>query len=175
MSSLKSDGEIIAETIKSFQKQPMRNDPAGLGHFGASRNKAGGGKRLHPGTDYENNVGDMVGSPVVGTVTKLGYTYPSDLSYRYVRVTDIDGNDHRMYYVQPKEGLKEGTLVNKGDVIGTAQDVVAHAKKENPNSQMKQHIHYEILDPDGVAIDQDTYKQRRIASQDDVDNGIAGI
>jgi murein DD-endopeptidase MepM/ murein hydrolase activator NlpD len=162
MSSIKSKEQIIADTVQALTTREMRNDSAGLGHFGASRNAKGGGKRKHPGTDYEMEAGELVDSPVVGKVTKIGYTYTDDLSYRYIQITDIDGNNHRLFYVDPKEDIKVGSIVDKGTIIGASQDL---SKKHG--SEMKNHVHYEILDPNKVAIDQDTYKQRRVAGTSD--------
>lgn len=122
----------------------MRNDSAGQGHFGASR---AGGKRSHRGADYEANPGGAVLSPVSGKVTKLGYPYKDDLSWRYVQVTDDSGSRHRMFYVDPSKGIKIGQTVQEYDQIGTAQNVA-----EKHGGGMKPHIHYEVIDRDGEYI-----------------------
>jgi hypothetical protein len=96
--SIKSNTQIIADTMKAFTNRAIRNDSAGQGTFGASR---GGGKRSHKGTDYEMKAGELVDSPVVGEVTKIGFPYGDDLSYRYVQITDMDGINHRLFYVEP--------------------------------------------------------------------------
>ena len=147
--------DVVKEAIKDFTKNPMRNDSTGLGHFGASR---GGGTRKHKGKDYEVEVGEDINSPVVGKVTKIGYPYGNDLSYRYVQVTDIDGNNHRMFYVAPDEDIKLGASVSKGTKLGVSQDL-----SRRHGEDMKNHIHYEILDSTGKAIDRDEFSRRRVA------------
>jgi murein DD-endopeptidase MepM/ murein hydrolase activator NlpD len=149
-----TDTDVIEQLVKEFSSNPQRNDAKGQGHFGARR-----GEGTHKGEDFEVEVGERIDSPAVGSVTKIGYTYTNDLSYRYVQVTDIDGNDHRMFYVAPTEGLKVGDTVNKGDILGTSQDL-----SKRHGKTMKQHVHYEILDPKKVPIDRATYNKRRVAS-----------
>ena len=146
----------IKKVLADFTSNTIRNDPAGSGTFGASR---AGGTRVHKGKDYEVAEGDAINSPVLGKVTKIGYPYGDDLSYRYIQVTDMDGNDHRMFYVSPDKQLKVGDTVKQGDKVGTAQDV---AKKHG--GEMKTHVHYEILDPAKKPIDEDEYRKRRVAS-----------
>jgi murein DD-endopeptidase MepM/ murein hydrolase activator NlpD len=153
----KSKEELIADTIGSLlTDRPVRNDRAGAGTFGASR---AGGTRSHKGKDYVAELGEPINSPVVGKVTKIGYPYASDLSYRYVQVTDLDGNDHRMFYVSPDPSIEVGSTVGKGDVIGKAQDVAA-----KHGGGMINHVHYEILDPSKNPIDEDTYNKRKVAN-----------
>ena len=56
-------------------------DPQGCGHYGASR-----GTRKHNGVDVLREPGITLYSPVVGVVTKLGYTYSvSQADCDYVR------------------------------------------------------------------------------------------
>ncbi len=118
-------------------------DEMGCGHFGASR-----GTRKHNGIDYCASPGDNICTNVAGSITKLGYTYSDDLSYRYVEVTDSEKQRHRFFYVNPEVSL--GDLVSRGDVIGTAQDIaIRYAHKGN----MKNHVHYEMKDESGKFIE----------------------
>ena len=143
---------------------PVRADDGyGSGVFGASR-----GGRLHEGVDYACYPGSQLLSPVAGRVSKLGYTYASDLSFRYVEITDGNLSRHRFMYVEPM--VEHGALVVVGGVLGTAQAIadkhnlikkltLATAKKldksdlfkvQNP---MAGHVHYEIIDDAGNHLD----------------------
>ncbi|MDX1341254.1 MAG: M23 family metallopeptidase [Reinekea sp.] len=110
-------------------------DDWGNGEFGASR-----GDRQHNGIDYACYPGTPIYSKVYGSVTKLGYPYGDDLSYRYVQITDNEGLKHRFFYVQPD--VKVGDRVTPQTVIGTAQDIAG--RYAQPDKVMKNHIHYEI-------------------------------
>ena len=118
-------------------------DDWGSGAFGANR-----GRRTHKGIDYACYPDTRILSPVNGEVTKLGYPYADDLSYRYVQITDMNGYQHRLFYVEP--GVDMGDHVLFGDLVGTAQDIAGRYK--TPEKYMKNHIHYEIL-VDGEPID----------------------
>ena len=124
----------------------IRNDAAGLGGFGASRD---GGSRRHKGLDLISNPKGVVASPVSGEITKLGYPYNGDFKYRYVQIRDNRGNEHRLFYVDPEGVLEVGSTVEKGSPIGIAQDV----SEKFPGRGMKPHVHYEIKDSRGAFID----------------------
>lgn len=113
-------------------------DSHGSGHFGASR-----GNRTHNGQDYYSPVGTMIASPVTGVVTKIGYPYADDLSFRYVEVTDKIKLRHRVFYIHPLVDIKVGVKVSKDSGIGITQDL---SKKHHG---IRPHVHYEIKDPDG--------------------------
>ena len=117
---------------------PVRNDSQGAGHFGAPR-----GNRTHNGIDYECPPESAVLSPIMGAVTKLGYPYGDDLSWRYVEVS-VDGERHRVFYVEPL--VEVGDWVNRDTVIGKAQDLAQRYPGMTP------HIHYEIK------LSDDTYR-----------------
>lgn len=120
-------------------------DPGGNGRFGAPR-----GTRLHMGIDYNVSPGSQVLSPVDGHVTKLGYPYGDDLSYRYVQITTQGRYEHRLFYVLPAEDLVVGNRVETNTtVLGTAQDV--STRYPIPRG-MAPHVHYEIRDQHGLYI-----------------------
>jgi len=106
-------------------------DQWGQGHFGAPR-----GSRQHNGQDYVCPPGSTVLSPVSGEVTKLGFPYADDLSFRYVQITDSRGVDHRVFYVDPE--VLAGQIVCIDSPIGKSQDL----DKRYPG--ITQHVHYEI-------------------------------
>ncbi|WP_162913285.1 peptidoglycan DD-metalloendopeptidase family protein [Rhodospirillaceae bacterium SYSU D60014] len=121
------------------------NDTFGEGRFGARRD---GGKRQHQGVDIIAEPAATVVSAVSGTVTKIGYPYGDDLSYRYVEVTTEDGYVVRHFYVSPADGLKVGDRVEAGRTqIGVSQDLGTRYEG------ITNHIHIEVRDPSGRVID----------------------
>lgn len=110
------------------------SDPMGDGSFGAPR-----GTRTHRGIDYACYPGTHILALHAGQVTKLGYPYGDDLSYRYVQVSE-NGRAHRYFYVKPAVAM--GERVNKGDLLGFAQNI--NARKNYGERGMKNHVHYEV-------------------------------
>lgn len=120
-------------------------DRHGYGHFGASR-----GNRVHKGIDVVSEDGQPVSSCSDGVVTKIGYPYSHDLSYRYVQVTVGENSDtvhERYFYCLPNDGIEVGASVKAGQVIGAAQDLCCTYGGITP------HIHFEIKTPKGVYLD----------------------
>lgn len=107
-------------------------DRHGSGAWGAPR-----GARTHKGVDYACYPGTEILSPRNGVCTKLGYPYGDDLSFRYVEITDERETRIRFFYVTP--ALAEGDAVKAGDLIGTAQDIVARYPG------ITGHIHVEMV------------------------------
>lgn len=116
---------------------PLRGEDAcGAGHYGAPR-----GARIHRGIDFECPDKAIVHSHVAGKVTKLGYPYSHDLSFRYVEIADRNRFKHRFFYVLPTVELGERITIGQG--IGLCQDIASKwGTKEKP---MKNHIHYEVM------------------------------
>lgn len=115
-------------------------DSFGSGEFGASR-----GSRRHNGIDYATMPGAKILSPVDGEVTKLGYPYSDDLSYRYVEITDVNRLRHRVFYCSPEVML--GTAIVKDHtVIGLAQNIAA---RYAGRGSMTNHVHYEVMSEQG--------------------------
>ena len=130
---------------------PQRTTDAwGSGAYGAPR-----GTRKHKGIDFVCVRGTIINSHIIGVVTKLGYPYSDDLSYRYVEVTDAAKLRHRFFYVEP--------LVEKGDVIitdtplGVAQDISSRYRDPD-KPPMDNHCHYEILYRNGKPIDPEKWQ-----------------
>ena len=129
-------------------KTPKRgSDTWGSGAFGASR-----GKRNHMGIDYSAAEGSILCTPVTGHVTKLGYCYGDDLSYRYVQIKDQEGNRHRLFYVEPD--VVVGDEVVEGDEIGEVQNIV---RRYPTPKGMKNHVHYEIIDTNELYVNPDIF------------------
>ena len=112
---------------------PRGVDDYGSGAYGASR-----GKRKHRGVDFACYPDTLIASPVSGFVTKLGYAYSDDLSYRYVEVTDDTGLQHRIFYLKPLVYIRGFVEADK-TILGSAQNI-----QKRYSSGMINHIHYEI-------------------------------
>lgn len=107
-----------------------KNDSWGSGAFGASR-----GGRKHNGVDLVVATGSAIKATFSGTVTKIGYPYGDDLSYRYVQITN-SGYDLRIFYVDPCVSV--GDEVTPETVIGKSQDLNRRYNGITP------HVHFEI-------------------------------
>lgn len=123
--------------IKAVLKKRV-SDCHGSGHFGASR-----GSRTHNGIDYTCVKGAAIASPTSGTVTKIGYPYKDDLSFRYVEITDSLKLRHRVFYIHPSMHIEKGVKVTKNTIIGISQDLTGRYDGITP------HVHYEIKDMNG--------------------------
>jgi len=124
--------------IKSIA-QVRGTDIHGSGYFHAPR-----GTRLHNGIDYAVITGSTILSPVSGVVTKLGYPYADDLSFRYVQITDLEGYKWRIFYIEPSVSIGDKiTLVSK---IGVVQDLDERYQGITP------HVHLEIKSPNNDFI-----------------------
>jgi len=129
---------------------PLReSDSYGSGHFGASR-----GNRKHNGKDYACYPKSKILSPVEGKVTKIGYPYGDDPSFRYVQITTKEGYNVRVFYVE--QIVFVGSLVNQDDVIGLSQKLGDRypADKDHPLG-ITDHIHLEIKDLQGKYVNPD--------------------
>ena len=124
--------------MKLSELKRRGSDGFGAGHFGAPR-----GSRTHKGVDLLAQSGEAINSPVTGTVTKVGYPYGDDLSYRYVQITAGD-YDFRVFYVEPS--VRVGQEVTTETAIGSAQDL-GRRYPGIPN-----HVHFEIKS-DGDYLD----------------------
>lgn len=109
-------------------------DSHGSGAFGAPR-----GSRKHNGIDFAASVGQEILTPVTGIVSKVGYPYGDDLSFRYVEVTTPKNHKHRVFYISPS--VQVGDSVLEGvTCLGLVQDLCKRYPK------ITNHIHYEIKD-----------------------------
>ena len=117
------------------------SDDYGAGAFGARRRKQNGEEYGHQGVDIAASPGARVTSAVTGTVTKIGFPYGDDLSYRYVEITTPDGYAVRHFYVDPDPNLEVGDTVVAGQTeIGSTQDLGRRYDR------IINHIHIELRD-----------------------------
>ena len=125
-------------------------DDFGAGHFGAPR-----GTRTHSGIDFAAEPGAVVCSCVAGNLSKVGYAYGDDPSYRYVEVTVPSGDRVRYFYVVPKNAsgtFAVGVDIEVGDPLGVVQDIAA--RYDTDTKKMNNHFHFEVkrgseyLDPE---------------------------
>ncbi len=112
-------------------------DSYGSGRYGASR-----GTRKHTGIDYAVLEGSTLLSPIAGRVSKLGYPYGDDLSFRYVQITTEDNFAWRFFYIEP--AVRVPLFVKVGDVLGSVQDLDGRYPGITP------HIHLEIKNSEGT-------------------------
>lgn len=111
---------------------PMRKcDDFGCGHYGASR-----GSRRHKGIDYACYPDTEIYPVIRGKVTKIGYPYADDLSYKYIQVTDEHNKDWRYFYIEPY--VEVGDFVSPSNAIGKCQDLKLRYET------ITNHVHLEI-------------------------------
>jgi len=145
----------------------IRSDRQGHGAFGAPR-----GSRTHNGIDYVANAGDYVCSPVTGIITKYGYPYPDDLSYRYVEITsEPDQLRHRLFYTSMLYVLQIQSKVKKGEIVALVQDIAARYPADDPKDAMINHVHYEIRRPDGTYMNPEDFDTGSLTAKDDKISG----
>lgn len=127
--------------MKFSEVFPIRqHDAHGSGAYLARRGKT----RKHKGIDYAAWPKTKICSHVFGTVTKLGYCYGDDLTYRYVQITDDNDIDFRFFYLNPL--VKPDDKVKAGTIIGEVQDLRDRYEGITP------HFHFEVK-KDGMHLD----------------------
>lgn len=121
-------------------------DSYGEGHFGASR-----GGRKHRGVDYSCLPNSKVLSPCSGIVSKIGYPYSDDLSFRYIEIASNSNHKLRVFYVSPS--VEVGDIVDESTVLGLSQKLGVRYPG------IGEHVHLEIrgkgkiIDPETVNPD----------------------
>lgn len=127
----------LEEVRFEMDNRRIRSDSEGDGAFAARR-----GDKIHQGVDFEFDVGEDVACPATGRVSRIGYCYDDDLSYRYVEIlTHNKKAIVRLLYVLPM--VRRGDFVNRGDIIGQAQNI-----RKRYSRSMKNHVHCEVrIDP----------------------------
>jgi len=109
------------------------SDKWGSGAYGASR-----GSRKHNGIDFACYPNTKIYPVKSGIVTKVGYPYGDDLSYRYIRVRDENGYEMDYFYVEPNENAHVGRFVNQHDCIGLSQGL------QRRYEGITDHVHFQV-------------------------------
>ena len=130
------DGDGAADFVNPTGGGLRGGDAFGSGAFLASRDE---GARLHRGADFTATAGQQVKAPISGYVTKIGYPYGDDLSFRYVELTNpAIGYAVRVFYVEP--GVTLGQALRQGAPVGVAQTL----QRRYP--AITDHVHVELVD-----------------------------
>ncbi|HYD43986.1 MAG TPA: M23 family metallopeptidase [Phenylobacterium sp.] len=128
------DGDGQPDFANPTGTAPRTWDGFGSGAYGASRD---GGVRHHEGVDYVAEGGQAVKAPISGYVTRIGYAYGDDLSFRYVEITNPALRyQARVLYVSPEVAV--GDTVRLGEAIGEAQTL------QGRYPGITDHVHLEV-------------------------------
>lgn len=137
------DGDGQPDFANPTDAAPRAWDGFGSGAYGASRD---GGVRHHGGVDYVAKAGQAVKSPISGYVTRIGYAYDDDLSFRYVEISNPALRyQARVLYVSPE--VAAGDTVRLGETIGEAQTL------QGRYPGITDHVHLELARLDLGHID----------------------
>lgn len=134
--------------------------PHVTGHFGEERrSRPDAAAHTHQGTDF-NYAGGQTGlnlrhptvhSPVTGTVESVGGRYGT------VGIRDGQGNLHQILHLHSQEPLRPGQPIQAGDPIGTMG-----GRGPNRADEFRQHVHYQVFDRNGRAIDPERFWNNRM-------------
>ena len=102
----------------------------------------------HGGTDYVAKPGQDVVAVHDATVTRIGNAYKGDSRLQIINMKTPNGYTVGELYVSPSSGVKAGTKVTAGQVIGTAQDVrVRTGPAVTPHVHVQIHLGGERVNP----------------------------
>jgi hypothetical protein len=121
--------------IKPTNGFSRTRDNFGSGQYNAPRD---GGTRLHKGLDLISAPGEMIKSPISGTIIKEVIAYADDPQYKGVLIKgtgEFADLEVKILYVRPLIGGN----VKAGDIIGMAQDITLRYPG------ITNHIHMEVL------------------------------
>lgn len=136
-----SNAMELADTFLGMVEFPaIRNDAAGSGAFGSSRD---GGSRDHQGVDLKVQEGQAVHAPFPANVVRYAYPYADSQDYkglvlRGIEGTDYEGLEMKIFYVDPFAGIV-GAVVPAGAPIAFAQAI-----SQKYGAPMTDHIHVEL-------------------------------
>ena len=100
--------------------------------------------RVHAGTDYAGNAGDHVYAVQNGEVTDVS----NDSLWGCSVTIKLSDNRIAIYRGLNEDAkVKTGSKVSAGDVIGTIAELVPAEASQSA------HLHFELLDADGVPVD----------------------
>lgn len=117
-------------------------DAYGAGGFNASRIH-GGVAAAHMGLDFVAQPGDKVVAPCEARLMHIGRAY-TDSTLGSLHLLTLDGQ-HWLKLLYAMTGLKVGTILAQGDLLGAAEDVAAFWGLKLPKSgPMTNHVHLEL-------------------------------
>lgn len=129
----------------------IRSDKWGDGSYGARRKKATGEVYAHRGVDLLCIPGQNIYAPFDSVYERIVYPYSDNFEYTGALLRSEKAIVKMLYF---KPGIKEGTRIKKGTVIGKAQDVSRYYCADDTllEERMKPHIHFEIVGFDPVLL-----------------------
>lgn len=119
-----------------------QHDKHGAGYYKAPR-----GSRLHNGIDYACPVGMHILPIKSGLITKLGFPYGDDQSFRYVQVS-ADGFDYRYFYLSPLVEVDD--YVELETPIGTVQDLEQRYEGITPHCHLEVKKYGQFINPEEI-------------------------
>jgi hypothetical protein len=149
-SGMRQLGSGLPSISNPIPGQRTRNDRRGQGYFRANRNSTALGDYEHKGLDILGEPGTSVLSPITGTVTAIGYSYPKDTRSRSVHITgngQYAGIVVKVLYltepvsVHPRENVTRGSTI-----LGILWDIGLKIRGARP------HVHLEVTH-NGVLVD----------------------
>jgi hypothetical protein len=91
---------------------------------------------------------------VEGQIKRFGTPY-KDKKYTYIEITNEDGHNVCLLYVRPygpdgRRLFKAGDKIERGQIIGTLEDIASKPRKSD--KKMKNHVHIDVS-KDGKRVD----------------------
>lgn len=138
------------------------------GSFLSLRSNKVKGKYFHSGIDYQMVPGEPVYAGVSGKVIRVnGCAYcgdyksvgtrPTDVKTRYYKTVWIrTKNNFVVRYLYVSSDVQKNAVVQKGELLGTAQDLELRYKPLPNRGPMTNHVHVQITDPEGRWISPDS-------------------
>lgn len=135
---------IIRKTkLKGMGYDKIRSDKQGSGKFNAKR-----GNRKHEGVDFKFNTGASIFTPKKLEFVRIKYPYAGNTDIQGALYLDEKGNEVTYFYIKPVMFYKKGGIIEKGTILGTAQNISGYYKnrEKNPLDGMQNHVHVQVLD-----------------------------
>lgn len=131
----------LATWAKIVNPTIIRKDSGGDGNYQSSRTND---KGVHQGVDLSVTVGQPIYAPFDGTIVRKAIPYANDNRFSGLLLAGNFRQEVKIFYINP---LKVGEIVNRGELIGTAQNISVKY-----TSNVTNHIHIEYRQ-DGILTD----------------------